>query len=406
VLQYGLLLANEVPRALYKPSYFDQTLRVKTVNTTSQPKQDCCVDSCCTECDPELPDIETPFWGTVHQMPNTITEEDGTSFERASYSRQAYVNMWDGTRYERTFAFIFSAEYIDGHIVEVAVHEDFVNDSSAKFQATTYSDVMGRVPLLFRKKITNLHLRPGTYDEGCNAWGGGGTVTLCTGVGEELLSKGNCEEVFVHEGCHISLDSFFYNDPAYRCAQNQDQMFISNYARDNRYSEDASESVLPWFATRFSAHRVPQETLDKITNAIPNRLKYFDENLNTENSECAQKVQVVTDDMESGPYQVWGPDNYYNIFGYYTLQPGMHNDHVWYLKDDNKDIKLYAAQYNRFHICPADTLDNENTGWAYNEEISDECVENWENSGFKWKFWNPDSGEWLQAGTNLYVTWV
>ena len=69
--------------------------------------------------------------------------------------------MWDGTRYERTFAFIFSAEYNDGHIVEVAVHEDFVNDSSAKFQATTYSDVMGRVPLLFRKKITNLHLRPG-----------------------------------------------------------------------------------------------------------------------------------------------------------------------------------------------------------------------------------------------------
>ena len=51
----------------------------------------------------------------------------------------------------------------------------------------------------------------GTYAEGCNAWGGGGTVTLCTGVGEDLLAHGNCEELFVHEGCHISLDASIYS---------------------------------------------------------------------------------------------------------------------------------------------------------------------------------------------------
>lgn len=54
-------------------------------------------------------------------------------------------------------------------------------------------------------KVIFIHIL-GSYDEGCNAWGGGGTITLCTGVGEELLEKGNCEEVFVHEGCHVSLD--------------------------------------------------------------------------------------------------------------------------------------------------------------------------------------------------------
>ena len=36
-------------------------------------------------------------------------------------------------------------------------------------------------------------------------WSEGQTVNLCTGVGEELLSSGNMEEVFLHEGCHVSL---------------------------------------------------------------------------------------------------------------------------------------------------------------------------------------------------------
>ena len=36
---------------------------------------DCCVDTCCSYCDPYLPDVETPFYGTGHQMPDTITQQ-------------------------------------------------------------------------------------------------------------------------------------------------------------------------------------------------------------------------------------------------------------------------------------------------------------------------------------------
>lgn len=53
-------------------------------------------------------------------------------------------------------------------------------------------------------------------------------------------------------------------------------MFISSYARDNRFSEDVSESAVAWFAARFSSHRVPQDIIDKIFAAIPHRLIYFD----------------------------------------------------------------------------------------------------------------------------------
>ena len=60
---------------------------------------------------------------------------------------------------------------------------------------------------------------------------------------------------------------------------NQDQMFISSYARDNRWDEDVAESVVPWFAVRYSSDRVPQEILDKIIEAIPHRLQYFDQHV-------------------------------------------------------------------------------------------------------------------------------
>ena len=43
--------------------------------SVSQPQEDCCIDTCCRECDPHLPDVETPFYGTGHQMPDTITEQ-------------------------------------------------------------------------------------------------------------------------------------------------------------------------------------------------------------------------------------------------------------------------------------------------------------------------------------------
>ena len=73
--------------------------------------------------------------------------------------------------------------------------------------------------------------------------------------------------------------SSYLQDPAWRCAQNMDQMFISSYARDNPFDEDTAESVVPWFAVRYSWDRVPQETLDKIMLATPHRLRYFDQHL-------------------------------------------------------------------------------------------------------------------------------
>ena len=73
------------------------------------------------------------------------------------------MEIFNGTDFEKTFAYVFTAEFSDGLAVEVAVHPLACGDDvvEAEILATTYSGVMGRVPMLFRNGIKRFHLRPG-----------------------------------------------------------------------------------------------------------------------------------------------------------------------------------------------------------------------------------------------------
>ena len=108
--------------------------------------------------------------------------------------------------------------------------------------------------------------------KGCNAWAAGSTLGMCVGVGKTLEARGNLEELMMHEGAHATLDHIQQGE-AWRCAQDKDQNFISTYARDFSSSEDVAESVVPWYAWRFSSSRVDSAIIAKIASAIPARLE-------------------------------------------------------------------------------------------------------------------------------------
>jgi hypothetical protein len=59
-------------------------------------------------------------------------------------------------------------------------------------------------------------------------------------------------------------------------AQKSDNQFISTYAKDNPTREDIAESYLPYFAVRYRSDRISKSLVRKITQSIPNRIKYFD----------------------------------------------------------------------------------------------------------------------------------
>ena len=98
-----------------------------------------------------------------------------------------------------------------------------------------------------------------------------------TGYGRGVLRDGFLEEVLFHEGAHVSLDGVHASAPGWRAARQADGGFISDYARDNPEREDVAESVLPYFAVRYVPGRLSRRQREAIEAAIPNRLRYFDE---------------------------------------------------------------------------------------------------------------------------------
>ena len=58
---------------------------------------------------------------------------------------------------------------------------------------------------------------------------------------------------------------------------NLDAKHISKYAKDFPDREDISETINWWVAVRCKQDRISKSNYEKILKAIPNRLKYLDE---------------------------------------------------------------------------------------------------------------------------------
>ena len=94
-------------------------------------------------------------------------------------------------------------------------------------------------------------------------------------------NQGILEETLFHEASHTSLDSLHANKLAWIDAQNKDNNFISEYAKEFPNREDIAESYLLYFALKHKREILSDITIKKIENSIPNRIKYF-ENQNFE----------------------------------------------------------------------------------------------------------------------------
>jgi len=242
--------------------------------------------SCCSTCTCEhLSECSTdfsstpPFWGTVHQMPNTITDTDPTEFVTLSDASEGVLHsMWGPNGWDHEVpVWQFTAQFSDSPDVTISFDKDVGDAAFCAPHAFNFAQAVGRTPWYARTSFVGLDFRPGSYGapEGCNAWGGGGVITICLGVGQELIDNGNIEELFMHEGSHVSVDSLVEGTDDWLCAKQRDNNFISTYARDHPTSEDVAESIVPWYAHTYSNTRVPTETITAIEDAIPARLEVF-----------------------------------------------------------------------------------------------------------------------------------
>ena len=216
-----------------------------------------------------------PFDGTIFIDPDIITSDDPSTFVSLSYAgienRQMYDRRFGWVTLE---PFLFPAKYDDGLSIEIQVNPEFGTWENAQFYALKYAEVIGRLTTELRKDVKTSWIHKGDEPFG----GGNNNLLIHTDWSEKNYeNQGILEETLVHEAAHTSLDAYHAESKSWLDAQNQDCEFISTYARDNQIREDIAESYLPYLAIRYRSDRISDNLKKRIEDAIPNRIKYFDE---------------------------------------------------------------------------------------------------------------------------------
>jgi len=240
---------------------------------------------CCSTCTCEnLAQCSTNFTstppfqgGTTTLAPDTITDTDPTEFVSLSEASEGVLesmygpNGWD---YEVP-VWDFTAQFKDSPDVWISFDKDVGDATFCAQLASIFSQAAGRTPAYARTDFVGLDIRPGGSfgAEGCEAWGGGGLITMCLGVGQELIDTGSIEELFLRHGSLDSVHSLLEGTDAWLCARQRDKNFISTFAADFPTENDVAESMVPWYAHTYSSTRVPMETITAIEEAIPARLE-------------------------------------------------------------------------------------------------------------------------------------
>lgn len=221
------------------------------------------------------PEREPPFGGTIFIDPDIITPTDPSTFEGLSYAGQDTRTMYDRRvgDWITVEAYLFDATFDDGLAAEIQVNPEFGTPAAALEEATTYAEVIGRLPTALRADVRTVWIHRGIEPFG----GGNNNLLIHVGQADRYVADGILEETLVHEAAHTSLDPAHATSPGWIAAQEADNGFISTYARDNPVREDIAESFVPYLALRYRSDRIPQGLADTIARAIPNRMQYLDD---------------------------------------------------------------------------------------------------------------------------------
>ena len=216
-----------------------------------------------------------PFSGTIFIDPDIITPEDLTTFVSLSYSGQAPRTMYDRrvADWITISPYLFPAIFNDSITIEIQVNPEFGSIDDAKVQAEKFAPIIGQLTTELRKDVETVWIHKGVKPFG----GGNNNLLIHTDYSAlHYEDQGILEETFVHEASHTSLDAYHAANTEWLKAQEEDCRFISDYAEEHPTREDISESYLPYFAVRYRSDRISIELKEKIESAIPNRIKYFD----------------------------------------------------------------------------------------------------------------------------------
>ena len=216
-----------------------------------------------------------PYGGTIFVESEIITATDSTTFESATYVGRGMKTVFDRrtNNWEVVNAYLIDVVWNDSLTSVAVVNPEFGNSDNALVEAEKYGRSIGQLPTCLRIDVDEIWIHKGVELFG----GGNNSILIHTGQSTLYENDGILEETLIHEAAHTSLDAMHAEAMGWLDAQQQDGIFISDYAEEFPLREDIAESFLLWVAVRFRKERISTENFNIITQTIPNRLKYFDE---------------------------------------------------------------------------------------------------------------------------------
>ncbi len=219
--------------------------------------------------------LSQPYVGTIFIDEHIVSPSDSSVFVNATYTGQDLKTVFDRRvdDWVTINAFLFDVEWNDGLTSEAVVNPEFGTSALAEIMAEKYGRIIGQLPHCLRTDVHEIWIHQGKEDFG----GGNNSILIHTTQADLYEAEGILEETLLHEACHTSLDATHAESADWLIAQSLDEVFISDYAKDNPKREDIAESFLAWIAVRHRADRISAQDFNAIIKAIPNRLIYFDE---------------------------------------------------------------------------------------------------------------------------------
>lgn len=214
-----------------------------------------------------------PYAGTIFINPDIIIPNDPSALKSTVYTGQGERKVYDRRvkNWIKIQAYLFQVLWDDGLEAEIIVNPEFRTVAAATAEAEKYAYIVGQLPYCLRVEVKKIAIHKGKQLFG----GGVDGLLVHTEQAVEYEAQGILEETLAHEATHASLQA--HNALAdWTAAQQEDQAFISDYAKERPEIEDVAESFLMWLAVRYKKDILSAEDLGKITQTIPNRLHYFD----------------------------------------------------------------------------------------------------------------------------------
>ena len=223
--------------------------------------------------------VTPPFPTTVYLNPNIITSADPSSLRSVTYRGRAerrFTDLDAGQVVELN-VYLFDVQF-ESRLVEFEVHPEYGSRQAAREQVDNYAAPLGRMPQALLSGANEVEISVSAEANNFSATNANdaGIFHVSSTAGDRELPQGWVEEVFFHEGVHVSLDNRYRRTREWRVAQEADGTFISEYARDNAAWEDLAETALAWFGVRYQADRMTASHINTILDTIPNRLAYLD----------------------------------------------------------------------------------------------------------------------------------